>query len=149
MSMEATGKLYAVQETKQVTDRFSKREFVLELADNPKYPQLVAFEFTNDRCADLDGFSVGDEVRVEFNLRGREWRSPSGEVRYFNTLNAWKLERADGARVEQRSARGTVKQDNVAAPQTNAFGGGGDDSDIPFASCSPADDPSPIARVLR
>lgn len=145
MSMEVTGKLYAVSETKQVSDRFSKREFVVELADNPKYPQLVAFEFTNDRCADLDGYNIGDTVRVEFNLRGREWRSPSGEVKYFNTLNAWKLESV-GQRTEQRSARGTV---SGGPPVDQSVFGRSDDSDIPFLTCDISRDPSPIARVIR
>src|ERR1700753_2033410 len=91
MSMEVTGKIHSIGETKQVSERFSKREIVLELTDNPKYPQVVAFEGTNDRCADLNGYNVGDEVRVEFSLRGREWRSPQGELKYFNTLSIWKV----------------------------------------------------------
>jgi len=92
MGIEATGKVYAVFETKQVSERFSKREFVLELADNPKYPQLVLFQATGDRCAALNQICEGDTVNVEFSLRGREWRSPSGEVRYFTTLDVWKIE---------------------------------------------------------
>jgi hypothetical protein len=92
MGYEATGKIHAISETKQVSERFSKREFVLELTDNPKYPQLVALEFSGDKCTALDGYGVGDTVRVEFSLRGREWRSPSGDVKYFNTLSVWKLD---------------------------------------------------------
>src|SRR5439155_2063975 len=83
MGIETTGKLHTIFETKQVSERFTKREFVVELADNPKYPQTVQFQLTGDRCTQLDEFKVGDEVRIEFSLRGREWRSPSGEVKYF------------------------------------------------------------------
>ena len=93
MGMETRGRLYAIFDAQQVTERFRKREFVLELADNPRYPQLVLFQLTGDRCESLDGFDVGDEVRVEFSLRGREWKSPKGEVRYFNSLDVWTLER--------------------------------------------------------
>ncbi len=93
MGMETRGRLYAIFDAQQVTERFRKREFVLELADNPRYPQLVLFQLTGDRCESLDGFEVGDEVRVEFSLRGREWKSPKGEVRYFNSLDVWTLER--------------------------------------------------------
>jgi len=75
MGIEITGKLHTINDTKQVSERFSKREFVVELADNPKYPQLVLFQLTGDRCAQLDDHKVGDEVRIEFSLRGREWRS--------------------------------------------------------------------------
>lgn len=90
MAIETTGKLFKIFETKQVTERFSKREFVVEVQDG-KYPQTVLFQLTGDRCANLDSFREGDEVRVEFNLRGREWTSPKGEVRYFNSLDVWRL----------------------------------------------------------
>lgn len=96
MGMQTTGRIHAVFEAKQVTERFRKREFVVELSDNPRYPQFVLFQLTGDRCDGLDGFSVGDEVQVEFSLRGREWKSPSGELKYFNSLDVWTLERASG-----------------------------------------------------
>ena len=80
-------------EAKQITERFRKREFVLELAENARYPQSVLFQLTGDRCESLDDFEVGDEVRVEFSLRGREWKSPSGEVKYFNSLDVWTIEK--------------------------------------------------------
>ena len=97
MGMEIDGRLHATFETQQVTERFRKREFVIELADNPRYPQFVLFQLTGDRCENLDGFEVGEEVRVEFSLRGREWKSPRGEIKYFNSLDVWKLERRGGA----------------------------------------------------
>lgn len=96
MGIEATGKLHTIFETKQVSERFSKREFVVEMSDNPKYPQVVLFQLTGDRCTQLDGLNVGDQVSIEFSLRGREWKSPSGEVKYFNSLDVWKLEPARG-----------------------------------------------------
>ena len=101
MGMEISGKLHVVNDAQQITERFRKREFVLELAENPKYPQFVIFQLTGDRCENLDGFKVGDEVRVEFSLRGREWTSPKGEVKFFNSLDVWSLDRISGS-----SARG-------------------------------------------
>ena len=92
MGFETSGRLHAVGDTKQVTERFRKREFVVELADNPRFPQFVQFELTGDRCEHLDGFEVGEQVRVEFSLRGREWKSPKGETRYFNSLDVWTVE---------------------------------------------------------
>jgi hypothetical protein len=89
-------------EAEQKTERFRKRDFVVELSDNPRFPQYVLFQLTGDRCEAVDGFSVGDEVRVEFSLRGREWTSPSGEVRYFTSLDVWSVERAaDGPRGDE------------------------------------------------
>jgi hypothetical protein len=98
MGIETTGKLHTIFETKQVSARFTKREFVVELADNPKYPQTVLFQLSGDRCSMLDDMRVGDEVRIEFSLRGREWRSPNGEVKYFNSLDVWKIEPARAGR---------------------------------------------------
>jgi hypothetical protein len=97
MGIEVTGRLNAIFDTKQVTERFSKREFVVEMSDNPKYPQLVLFQLTGNRCENLDGLNVGDDVRVEFSLRGREWKSPQGETKYFNSLDVWTIERASSA----------------------------------------------------
>lgn len=94
MAMEAIGKLHTIFDTKQVSERFTKREFVVELADNPKYPQVVLFQLTGDRCAQLDGMRVGESVRIEFSLRGREWRNPQGDVKYFNSLDVWRVEPA-------------------------------------------------------
>lgn len=102
MGMEAIGKLHTIYETKQVSERFTKREFVVELADNPKYPQVVLFQLTGDRVSQLDDMKVGDQVRIEFSLRGREWRSPKGEVKYFNSLDVWKIEAAHAGRSDSR-----------------------------------------------
>jgi len=93
MRYEARGKLHTIYDTRQISARFQKREFVVELSDNPKYPQYVLFQMTGDRCDTLDDFSVGDEVELQFNLRGREWESPQGEVKYFNSLDVWTLDR--------------------------------------------------------
>ena len=92
MAYEANGKVVQVFETRHVSEKFSKREFVIEIADNPRYPQVVSFQLTGDRCARLDSVGIGDIVRVEFSLRGREWKSPSGDVKFFNTLDCWKLD---------------------------------------------------------
>ncbi len=97
MGMEVSGRIHQIYEAKQVTERFRKREFVLELADNPRYPQFVLFQLSGDRCESLDGFSVGDEVELEFSLRGREWKSPKGEVKYFNSLDVWTIARPSAA----------------------------------------------------
>lgn len=91
MALEITGKLHRLFETQTVTERFDKREFVVELPG--RHPQLVLFQLTGKRCGDLDAFNLGDEVRIEFSLRGREWTSRQGEVRFFNSLEVTRLER--------------------------------------------------------
>lgn len=142
MGIKVTGTIHKVFDTKQVSDKFSKREFVVEIADNPKYPQLVMFEVTKDRTSMLDGMGVGDQVSIEFNLRGREWRSPSGDVKYFNTLDCWKVERTGATRVGHQAGGSSFADPDGAVPAIPQ-------DDIPFASCSLTAEPSPIARVLR
>lgn len=148
MGYELNGTIIKMFETKQVSERFSKREFVVETADNPKYPQTILLTATGDRMAQLDGFGVGDSVRVEFSIRGRAWQG-NAETKYFTTLDVWRVESA-GPRVTQRTDRGGVRND-PAPPADPPNTGGGDmpEDDIPFASCSIAHEPSPIARVLR
>jgi hypothetical protein len=89
------GTLKVANQTQVINEKFSKREFVIETTD--QYPQLVMFQLTQDKCNLLDPFKVGNQLEVSFNLRGREWTSPAGEVKYFNTLEAWRLERLDGS----------------------------------------------------
>ncbi len=93
--MTAEGKLHAKMDVQQITDSFKKREFILEYADNPMYPQYVKFELIQDRVTLVDSMEVGDKIEVTFNLRGRQWVSPQGETKYFTTLDAWRVQKID------------------------------------------------------
>jgi hypothetical protein len=144
VNFKIKGAINQVLETRQVNDRFTKREFVLDVPDG-KYPQLIMFEVTGDKVSQLDGLSPGEAVEVEFSIRGREWRSPSGETKYFNSLNAWKVVPQVADKPAAPSSRAVT-----SAPADYAGNvGGSDEGDIPFASCDVAFDPSPIARLLR
>jgi hypothetical protein len=140
MGIEITGKLHTINDTKQVSERFSKREFVVELADNPKYPQLVLFQLTGDRCTQLDEHKVGDEVRIEFSLRGREWRSPQGELKYFNSLDVWKLESARAQQSRRSNSnsgsapqfRSDPRDLDIPPRGDDDFRARGADDDLPF-----------------
>lgn len=90
MSLQITGTLHAINPAEQITERFRKREFVLMLEPDGKYPQPVLFQVTNDRCGLLNAYQLGDTLTVSFNLRGREWNGPKG-VRYFTSLEVWKI----------------------------------------------------------
>lgn len=89
--LKLKGRLTAIFDKQQVTDTFSKREFVIETDE--QYPQLVKFELTQAKCDDIANYKVGEEMVVHFNIRGRKWTSPQGEDKYFVTLNAWRLEK--------------------------------------------------------
>jgi hypothetical protein len=120
-----TGTLKMKTPEQKVSEKFRKRDFVL--TDNAsQYPQFISFQLVQDRCSLLDAFQEGQEIRVFFNLRGREWRAPSGEVKYFNTLEAWKLE---GVSAAQPAANGTAVN---AVPDVTTFTAGESEDDLPF-----------------
>jgi len=86
MSFEIVGKLHKKFDTENKTATFQAREFVIE-ADDGRYPQMIKFQLIQDKCEEIDKFNEGDNIRVHFNLRGREWQG-----KYFTNLNAWRIE---------------------------------------------------------
>ncbi|MDP4797796.1 MAG: DUF3127 domain-containing protein [Crocinitomicaceae bacterium] len=122
-----TGTLKVIKDTVQVTEKFSKREFVVS-ENSSMYPQEIAFQAAQDKCSMLDGFTEGEQVEVSFNLRGREWTSPQGEVKYFNTLDAWRIEKM-GQGMPQ-SGPSDMNLDTVPTPQANTQSEA--DDDLPF-----------------
>jgi hypothetical protein len=124
-----SGTLKVKNDTVQVSEKFSKREFVLTDASS-MYPQDILFQLTQDKCNLLDAVNVNDQIEVSFNLRGREWTSPQGEVRYFNTLDAWRIEKVGAAPMGGMPQGGpsAMNLDPIASPSTASS----DDDDLPF-----------------
>lgn len=94
--MELQGKIKRIFDTQQITEKFVKREFVIETKD--EYPQLIIIELVQDKIKLIDKFNLFDDVKVSINIRGREWTSPQGKVKYFNTIQAWKIELVSAAK---------------------------------------------------
>lgn len=119
----------------QVSDKFRKREFVL--TDNStQYPQHISFQLTQDRCGLIEQFKEGDTVNVFFNLRGREWKSPQNEIRYFNTLEAWKIEMANAAQNAPVSSSASTASSAAAernqAAKVETISSSSEEDDLPF-----------------
>lgn len=90
MSYEVKGTVKSVGAVESFgSNGFTKRELTIETEG--QYPQPVVFEFVKDKCSLLDSAQAGDVVTVGFNLRGREWTNPKGEVKTFNSLQGWKF----------------------------------------------------------
>jgi hypothetical protein len=109
-----TGTIKVLNPTVQVSEKFSKREFVLT-ENTSQYPQDILFQAVQDRCALLDGMNAGEQIEVSFNLRGREWTSPQGEVKYFNSLDAWRIDKVG----QGMPAGGPSNMDLNAVPTAN------------------------------
>jgi hypothetical protein len=88
--MELSGSLKVINQTQKLTEKFSKRDVVLTTSDG-KFNQDLLIQFTNQNVDLLDEFAEGDEVVIGINLRGKEWTSPKGEVKYFNTIEGWRV----------------------------------------------------------
>lgn len=129
MSYQLTGKIKAIKEERQVSESFKIREFVVTIDGEGKYPQHIQLQTTNDKCESLNALTIGSDVTVSFNLRGREWTdTKNGEVKVFNTLEAWRVDVGSGA-----PQVGAVPSQIPAAQQPvefNPSAQGGDD--LPF-----------------
>ena len=126
MNFELTGKLIEKYETQEISDRFRKREFVIESERQQgeyNFTDFVKFQLTQDRCDIIDPFQVGDRIKVHFNIRGNKWEK-EGRVNYFTNLEGWRIENAD----EMAEAAQTPPADNVPPPDVK------DDfeDDLPF-----------------
>jgi hypothetical protein len=128
--MNIQGKIIEIFNTQQVSEKFRKREFVIEYVENPQYPEFVKFELTQDRCNLLDDFSKGDQVDVHFNIRGRAWTNQQGVTNYFNSLQAWRILPA-GAEKTAPSADPRVAAEPVSSSKGIALNSDQED-DLPF-----------------
>ena len=111
MSYKLKGTIKRIADTHEVSEKFRKRDFVLTTSDE-RYPQDILFQVTQDRCDILNNLQEDDEIEVYFNIKGREWTSPQGEVKYFNTLEAWKIDYALQAAKEKASTQKPINSEN-------------------------------------
>jgi|TARA_B100001113_G_C20806915_1_gene490738 hypothetical protein len=125
--MEIQGKLIEKYETIKINDSFRKREFVVEYIENPQYPELLKFDLIQDKCDLLEEFNIRDTLKVEFNLKGRKWTDPSGNDKYFNTLQAWRLSLVDSEIVPRGSTQTNSKPSEETTQDSFT-----EDDDLPF-----------------
>ena len=98
--MEIQGRIKTIFATETVGQNgFQKRDLVI--TTDGQYPQDIIIQFTQGNCALLDNLQVGQIVKIHFNLQGREWTNPQGEVKYFNTVLGWKIELIQTTNVAQ------------------------------------------------
>jgi len=113
--LKAEGLIIKIGELNQVSEKFTKLEFVIETEE--KYPQFVTFQLTQSRCDDMQHYKVGDRAIVHFNLRGREWRKPeTNEIKYFNTLECWRLEKKEATATVSGSSEPTADTFSESLP---------------------------------
>jgi len=89
--MEVLGRVKLINPVQQVSASFKKREIVV--TTDEQYPQHISIEFQQDKTDLLNNYNVGEQVKISINLRGREWVSPQNEIKHFNTIVGWRIEK--------------------------------------------------------
>jgi len=129
MGYKAEGKIVKIFDTEQKSASFTAREFVIEVADG-QYPQMVKFQLVQDKCNLVDDYNEGDEIEVDFDLRGREWND-----KYFTNLQAWRITRSGecgGASGSSGSQAASSSSQPAAAKKESSNMNDDFDQDIPF-----------------
>ena len=116
-SYDIKGRVKEVREA-QTFGTFTKRELWLDTDLDTKYPQMISVEFTQDKVTLIDALSVGDDVTVTVNVRGRYHE---GTDKVYNTIQAWKV-----------SVDSKAEAPPASAPPANDPFDGDDSDSIPF-----------------
>jgi len=96
MSFEIVGKLIVKYETVQRSETFKTREFVIEKSEDSNgrsFTSYIKFQCVQDKTTMVDKFNIGEEVKVQFNIKGTKWVK-DGRENYITNLDAWRMETA-------------------------------------------------------
>jgi hypothetical protein len=111
MAFELTGIIIEIFPAQTFNKGFRKREFVIETGD--KYPQKIVFGLVQDKCDMIDSYGVGDTVAVSFDVKGRDWTDKSGQTKYFNTLEAYRINGQQRAAVKGKPSTDDDDDDEI------------------------------------
>ena len=126
--MELQGKIKMIGEIQVFgTNGFRKRDIVITTEE--QYPQHLLIEFVQDKTDLLNNYQVGQFVKIAINMRGREWVNPEGEIKYFNSIQGWKIEGTGQA--QQHQAQPPAQQQDAFEP-TDDLNLDEDENDLPF-----------------
>ena len=126
MAFEITGKVIEVQPVNQVSDKFRKREFVIEKKETggtAVFVDYIKFQLVQDKCDLINESYLGEDIKIWFNLKGNKWER-DGKVNYFTNLDAWQIEKTSGQMREQSAPPSNALEDMPPEPD--------DLSDLPF-----------------
>lgn len=103
MALELTGKIVEIYPTMQISERFKKREIVLDITEEvngQSFPNFAKLQVSQNKCEVLDGYKVGEVVKIQFNVRGSKV-DKDGKANYYTNLDAWRIERVNAAQQPQ------------------------------------------------
>ena len=126
MAFEITGKVIDISPVNQVSDKFKKREFVIEKKEtggSAVFIDYIKFQLIQDKCDLINESFINEEVKIWFNLKGNKWER-DGKINYFTNLDAWKIEKAFSQDRDQDAPTHTTLED--IPPEIDEL------SDLPF-----------------
>ncbi|MCF8331247.1 MAG: DUF3127 domain-containing protein [Bacteroidales bacterium] len=121
MSYELQGKLIEKHNTIQVSDKFKKREFIVETREENngrEFIETIKFQLIQDRCDLINSYNLGDEIKVYFNIKGNRWEK-DGRVNYFTNLDVWKVETIKPENPDEQMATGEAGKGQPPMPDQN------------------------------
>jgi hypothetical protein len=126
MAFEISGKIIDISPVNQVSDKFKKREFVIEKKEAggaAVFIDYIKFQLIQDKCDLINESFLNEDVKIWFNLKGNKWER-DGKINYFTNLDVWKLERTSSSVKDQNVASHTTLED--IPPENDEL------SDLPF-----------------
>jgi single-strand DNA-binding protein len=126
MAFEITGKIIDISPVNQVSDKFKKREFVIEKKETggaAVFIDYIKFQLIQDKCELINESYLNEDVKIWFNLKGNKWER-DGKINYFTNLDAWKIEKASQGREQSVPSHTTTLED--IPPDNDEL------SDLPF-----------------
>ena len=118
--MEIKGQIIEIFDEVEISDKFKKREFVVRT--NESYPQDLLLQLVNNKTILLDKLGIGTFVTAHLNLRGRAWTNKEGVTKYFNTIEAWKIDTNDNfSSVNNHSSESTQTKEKSEDALTDSL----------------------------
>ncbi|MGX7593286.1 DUF3127 domain-containing protein [Candidatus Karelsulcia muelleri] len=88
--MEIIGTVKKILDLKVYKNNFKKRELLIKTEE--PYPQILIIEFILDKTKLLNSLKKDDKIKIFINLKGKQWTTKTGETRFFNSIQGWKIE---------------------------------------------------------
>jgi hypothetical protein len=126
MAFEISGKVIDISPVNQVSDKFRKREFVIEKKEAggaAVFIDYIKFQLVQDKCDLINESFLNEEIKIWFNLKGNKWER-DGKINYFTNLDAWKIEKVSSQARDQNIPSHTTLED--IPPEIDEL------SDLPF-----------------
>ena len=126
MAFETTGRIIDISPVNQVSDKFRKREFVIEKKETGSaavFVDYIKFQLIQDKCELINESFLNETVKIWFNLRGNKWER-DGKVNYFTNLDVWKIEKISPDEQQQDMSSDVTLEDNP--PENDEL------NDLPF-----------------